>query len=292
MQNFLNFIEQTLEGSARETRGYRRQSRELFGDGRHEFVEERLGRLFHILTATPSALAEDLLEAVRLPDRGYDGVVVGDHLREEDLDLGHRTAQQGGVNLLLLAPAPDARNLGLQAGGDLPAESIERLTVLLPERGDGQPPLVHLLDKRDRATGGRVVRHGRDLQQKLGQAHAERNQGEEADHAVSLQVRGVDGRIGEGGARRRKVCRDPPSRSPSEGAPNRLSTGSPRGRTGMTGRSSPWAGGGRASTVVSVTDGRRESRPTRPTACPVLHRLRRGVSCLPPIVPSRPAVEP
>ena len=223
--NFLNLIEQALEGPSRKTRRYRRQSRELFGDGLHQFVEEGLGRLFHLLTATPSAPAQDLLEAIRLPDSGHDGVVIGDHLREEDLDFGHRTAQQGGVNVLLLAPASDARHLGLQTGGDLLAESIERLIVLLPERGDGQPPLVHLLDKRDRATGGGIARHGRGLQQKLGQAHAERDQGEETDHAMSLQVRDACGRNGREALAVGNVCRSPrPARRPRV-----LRTGCPRG---------------------------------------------------------------
>ena len=95
-----------------------------------------------------------------LPGEGSDGVVIGDHLREEDLDLGRRTAQQDGVNALLLAPASGVRDPGLQTGGDLLAEGV----------------------------GERGGHHDRGLQYELGQARAERDQGE-GDHAGSLRDR-------------------------------------------------------------------------------------------------------
>ena len=185
--------------------------RGLPGDGLHERVEEGFDRRLHVPVATPGPLAKGLPEVAGLPGEGSDGVVIGGHLREEDLDLGRRTLQQDGVNALLLAPAPDARNLGLQTGGDLLAEGV----------------------------GGRGGHHDRGLQYELGQARTERDQGE-GDHAGSLRDRAA-GMCGAGVfcRWRRPHCRvtrpaDPHPRRRSRTAdrtePRRPRSGRRRGR--------------------------------------------------------------
>ena len=148
----LDAIEQLPEGTDLEVLRPRRQEHELLSDGPHERVEEGLGRRLHIPAVLLNPPADDLPEAVGLPHGGHDDDVVPRQLFEEDLDLGHRAPQQAGVNVLLLAPAPSIRDLGLQARGDPLAEGVDRPPSPF-ESGDVAPTRARRPDHRRHAAG-------------------------------------------------------------------------------------------------------------------------------------------
>ena len=111
----VNAVEQLPESADPEVRRPQYQEHELPGDGPYERVEEGLGRLLHIPATPLNPLADDVPEAVGITHGGHDDGVILRQLFEEDLDLGHCTPQQTGVDAPFLAPAPSIRDLGFQA---------------------------------------------------------------------------------------------------------------------------------------------------------------------------------
>ena len=184
----LDAVEQLPEGPDLEVRRSRRQEHELPGDGPHERVEEGLGLRLHIPAVLLNPSADDLPEVIRIPHGGHDDVVILRQIAQEDLDLGHRAPQQTGVNVPLLALAPNTRDPVLQARGDPLAEGVDRPPSPF-ESGDVAPARARLPDHRSHTAGRRIHDRIRGLQQEHGQTDTEPGQGEKTDHTGSLQGR-------------------------------------------------------------------------------------------------------